>query len=171
MYTDVFVNSFVEAAQQPQPQQHDILIYPDLDNRQQVRRALLHSIDDIFQPLLPTDNPIQQEPVSLKKLRQGDCSWGTLKLILGWIIDTINMTIQLPPHRVEKLAEILASVPSTQRCTSVKKWHSILGKLRSMALALPGSRNIFSTMQDALSAKTGGQVALNKGVHNALADF
>jgi hypothetical protein len=109
--------------------------------------------------------------VSLKKLREGDCSWGTLKLILGWIINTINMTIQLPPHRVEQLAEILASIPSTHRCTSVKKWHSILGELRSMALALPVSRNIFSTMQHALSAKTGGRVALNKGVHDALDEF
>jgi hypothetical protein len=40
-----------------------------------------------------------------------------------------------------------------------------------MSLALPGSRNIFSTMQQALSAKTGGQVALNKGVHDALDNF
>jgi hypothetical protein len=90
---------------------------------------------------------------------------------LGWIIDTINMTIQLPPHRVARLAEILASIPPTQRRTSVKKWHSVLGELRSMALALPGSRNIFSTMQHALSAKTGGRVALSKGVHDALDDF
>ena len=109
--------------------------------------------------------------MSLKKLHEGDCSWGTLKLILGWIIDTINMTIQLPPHRVARLAEILASIPPTQRRTSVKKWHSVLGELRSMALALPGSRNIFSTMQHALSAKTGGRVALSKGVHDALDDF
>ena len=105
------VDNFVGAAQQPQPQQHDIPIYPDLDNRRRVRRALLHSIDDVFQPLLPTDNPIRQEPVSLKKLCQGDCSWRTLKLILGWIIDTINMTIQLPPHCVEQLEEILALHP------------------------------------------------------------
>jgi hypothetical protein len=74
----------------------------------------------------------------MKKLREGDCSFGTLKLILGWIIDTINMTIQLPQHRVDRLAEILNSIPATQRRTSVKKWYSILGELRSMALALPG---------------------------------
>jgi hypothetical protein len=110
--------------------------------------------------------------VSLKKLREGDCSWGTLKLTLGWIINTINMTIQLPPHCVEQLAEIFASIPSTQRRTSVKKSHSILGELlRSMTLALPESRNIFSMMQHALSAKTGGRVALNKGVHDALDEF
>ena len=159
-YADVFVDDFIGAAQ-------DL----DLNNRQRVRKALLHSIDDVFQPLLPNDNPTRQEPVSMKKLREGDCSFGTLKLILGWIIDTINMTIQLPQYRVDRLAEILNSIPATQRRTSVKKWYSILGELRSMALALPGSRNIFSTMQHALTNKAKGRIALNKEVHNALDDF
>ena len=81
------------------------------------------------------------------------------------------MTIQLPPHRVDRLAEILASIPPTQRRTSVKKWHPILGELRSMALALPGSRNIFSTMQHALATKVNGRIALKKEVHDALEDF
>jgi hypothetical protein len=80
-------------------------------------------------------------------------------------------TIQLPQHRVDRLAEILNSIPTTQRRTSVKKWYSILGELRSMALALPGSRNIFSTMQHALTNKAKGQIALKKEVHNALDDF
>ena len=66
--------------------------------------------------------------------------------MLGWIIDTMLMTIHLPPHRVERLAEILAIIPSTQKRTSLKKWHKVLGKLRSMALALPGARNMFSHM-------------------------
>ncbi len=39
-----------------------------------------------------------------------------------------------------------------------------------MALALPGSRNIFSTMQHALATKDKGQIALKKEVHDALDD-
>ena len=31
------------------------------------------------------------------------------------------------------------------------QWHSVLGELRSMAIALPGSRNMFSRLQKALS--------------------
>ena len=107
----------------------------------------------------------------MKKLLEGDCSWGTIKLILGWIIDTNNLTIRLPPHRILRLAELLASVPRSQHRTSIKKWHAILGELRSMALALPGARNIFSTMQNALTLKKRGRVALHKGVHDALDDF
>jgi hypothetical protein len=40
-----------------------------------------------------------------------------------------------------------------------------------MSLALPGLRNIFSTMQNVLASKTGGRLALDKGVHHALEDF
>ena len=157
-YIDVFVDDFIGLAQHQ-------------SNCRRVRRILLTAIDDVFRPNDHNDSPARREPVSLKKLRQGDCSWGTIKLVLGWIIDTINMTIHLPSHRVERLAEILASVPVTQKRTSVKKWHQLLGELRSMSLALPGSRNIFSTMQNALTLSSGSRVALNKGVHDALNDF
>ena len=75
------------------------------------------------------------------------------------------MTIELPPHRLERLADILASIPPTQKRTSVKKWQTVLGELRSMSLALPGSRNIFSQMQNALSTPTKTRIALKKGVH------
>eukprot|EP00804_Cyclotella_cryptica_P015216 CCRYP_000734-RA/>CCRYP_000734-RA protein AED:0.45 eAED:0.45 QI:0/0/0/1/0/0/2/0/162 len=40
-----------------------------------------------------------------------------------------------------------------------------------MSLALPGSGNIFSSMQNALSNMSGTRVTLNKGVHHALEDF
>ena len=92
---------------------------------------MLHAIDSIIRPLSPDDNPHRREPVSLKKLRQGDCSWSTLKVMLGWIIDTVSMTVHLPPHRAERLAEILASIPITQKRTSVRKWHNVLGELNS----------------------------------------
>ena len=76
-----------------------------------------------------------------------------MKLVLGWIIGTEAMTIHLPPHRVERLADVLASIPITQKRTSVKKWHKVLGELRSMALALPGARNLFSQMQHTFTSK------------------
>ena len=107
----------------------------------------------------------------MKKLLQGDCTWSTVKLVLGWIIDTLNMTIQLPQHRIDRLWEILNSIPQHQKRTSVKKWHQILGELRSMSIALPGSRNMFGRLQNALSLQSKSRVTLNKGVHQALDDF
>jgi hypothetical protein len=40
-----------------------------------------------------------------------------------------------------------------------------------MSLALPGLCNIFSTMLNTLTLKTGGRLALDKGVHHAFEDF
>ena len=40
-----------------------------------------------------------------------------------------------------------------------------------MSLALPGSRHMFGRLQNALSDRIGGCIALNKGVHQALDDF
>mmetsp|Transcript_21332 Transcript_21332/g.32959 ORF Transcript_21332/g.32959 Transcript_21332/m.32959 type:complete len:780 (+) Transcript_21332:5035-7374(+) len=157
-YVDVFVDDFVALAQQS-------------GNSRRVRRTLLHAIDDVLRPIDKLDSPQRREPVSLKKLKQGDCSWGTIKNVLGWIVDTVAMTVHLPLHRAERLAEILASIPITQKRTSVKKWHKVLGELRSMSLALPGARHLFSHMQHALSTKIKTRVNLNRGVHDALQDF
>jgi hypothetical protein len=157
-YIDVFVDDFVALAQQR-------------GNSRRVRRTLLHAIDSVLRPLDAHDDATRREPVSMKKLLKGDCSWGTIKNVLGWIIDTVAMTVHLPLHRAERLAEILSSIPLSQKRTSVKKWHKVLGELRSMALALPGARHLFSHMQLALSNKICSRVNLTKGVHGALEDF
>jgi hypothetical protein len=157
-YIDVFVDDFIGLCQ-------------GHHNKSHVRQTLLHAVDAVFRPTDFHDGPYRREPVSLKKLHKGDVSWNTLKLVLGWIINTATMTIHLPPHRVERLGQILADIPPTQKRLSVKKWHKVLGELRSMSLALPGSRNLFSTMQNALSLKTKTRIALHKSVHASLDDF
>ena len=156
-YTDVYVDDFIPAAQRP--------------FLRRTRRALLHAIDLLIRPLDRFDNPARREPVSLKKLRQGDFSWSTIKTVLGWVVDTVSMTIHLPPHRVTRLWEILDSIPRHQRRTSVRKWYKVLGELRSMSVALPGSRNLFSRLQQGLRSKGGGRINLTKGTHQALDDF
>jgi hypothetical protein len=156
-YVDVFVDDFVSLGQSP--------------NTRRVRKTLLHSIDHVFRPVTDDDSPFRREPVSLKKLRKGDCSWDTVKLVLGWIVDTVSMTIHLPPHRIDRLWEILNSIPKSQKRTSMKKWHKVLGELRSMAIALPGARNMFGRLQSAIQPKSKTRVDLGKGVHQALDDF
>ena len=91
--------------------------------------------------------------------------------MLGWIVESINMTIALPPHRVARLKEIVHSIPRTQQRVGVDKWHWVLGELRSMAPALPGARGLFSQMQEALCHLKGKRVTLSPGVHEALDEF
>ena len=99
-------------------------------------------------------------------------SWNLVKQCLGWIIDTCAQTITLPQHRIHDLSTILASVPLHQTRISKKKWYHILGKFRSVSLALPGSRGLFSFMQEALlNTNMKHRLYLKKSVHEALQDF
>jgi hypothetical protein len=94
-YVDVFVDDFVGLAQK---------------HKQQVRCTLLEAVNEVFWPLSPSDPPKQQELVSIKNLLEGDGSWSTIKRVLGWILDMESLTICLPPHRVERLSEILDKI-------------------------------------------------------------
>ena len=97
-HVDVFVDDEIVAAQ---------------GNRHQLdraRRHLLHLNDNVFRPNDTLDSKARKEPVSRKKLQQGDACWSTYKTILGWDVDTLQQTIHLPPHRAERLLEILRSV-------------------------------------------------------------
>jgi hypothetical protein len=122
-------------------------------HRRHVKRALLATLDTVFRRLAPGDNPFHQEPASVKKMQKGDATWATHKVLLGWLVDTLKMTIELPPHRVKRLFEILDSVPPHQGRTSVKKWQKLLGEISSMVLAVPGGKGMFSILQSVLSKR------------------
>ena len=124
-------------------------------------------MDKAFRPLDPDDNPHRQEPASVKKLLKGDGRWDTRKIILGWILDTINGTIELPPHRVARLNAILASVTPKMKVIATQQWHKILGELRSMSIAIPGARGLFSLLQEAFRHVEADrpQIRLTKAVH------
>lgn len=141
--------------------------------RLQVKRALFHLLDLVFRELNPDDNSHRQEPASIKKLLKGDGTWATRKVVLGWLIDTVNGTIELPQHQVERLHETLASVQPQQRRVATSRWHQVLGELRSMAMAMPGARGLFGTLQEAFRHPKANQkrLRLHKHVHDFLDDW
>jgi hypothetical protein len=134
-FTDMYMDDFLVASQ---------LLGTDLD---QARSTLFEAIDAVLRPLLPTDNPHHKDPISIKKLLKGEAAWSTRKCILGWMIDTMAQTIELPSHRLARLHKILQSIPHSQHRTSQRKWQQLLGELRSMVLAIPGGRGLFSQLQ------------------------
>jgi hypothetical protein len=156
---DVYVDDFIALAQ------------GDATQLQQVRSRLLHSIDAVLRPNDERDTQYRAEPVSLKKLDKGDASWKTRHTILGWELDTMSNTITLPCHRKERLIEILDSIPAHKKRIGITKWHTVLGELRSMSLALPGARGLFSFLQTALQHQHGHRVPLTRDTHQALRDF
>ena len=160
---DVFVDDFIALAQGGPHQ------------RRHVRRTLMTAIDDVFRPLEPDDPPARTEPISVKKLLAGDGSWDTCKTILGWVIDSVAMTLTLPPRRLQRLADSLASILPTRKRLALPAFHQLLGELRSLSLALPGARGLFSHLQAALYRNHHkhklSRLRLSPGFHRALDDF
>lgn len=69
----------------------------------QARCHLLYAIDSVFWPNDEDNSNARQELSSLKKLWRGDATWSTQKKVLGWLLDTIELTMSLPMERVEKV--------------------------------------------------------------------
>ena len=85
----------------------------------------------------------------------------------------IAQTITLPAHRVERLHEILDDIKPGQRRVSIDLWHKVLGELRSMSIAIPGSKGLFSLLQEAFrhQEKDSNRLRLTRDVHSVLDDF
>lgn len=87
---------------------------------------------------------------------KGDAFWDTKKRILGWDIDTVASTLNLPVHRLDRLYMLLDMLrPPPKKRVFIKLWHQLLGELRSMAPALPGARGLFLVLQDAFGHPIG----------------
>lgn len=142
------------------------------NQRTNVLRATLHAIDEVFWPLSASDSPQRKEPASVKKMKKGDACWATRKRILGWDIDTESSTLHLPPHCFDRLREILTWLLPPNRRLSINKWHQVLGELRSMSPALPGTRGLlFSVLEVGLQHTEHNRVRLTPRIHDLAHDF
>lgn len=137
--------------------------------RRCVKRVLMHTIDEIFRPWDPSETA-HQEPMSVKKMKKGDASWQTRKQLLGWLIDTVEKTFLLPPHRMERLRVIFDELRDRRR-VALKQWHKVLGELRSMVMAIPGGRGLFSTLQSGLQHTDKHRVRISPVIRAQLEDF
>ena len=157
-YVDVYMDDFLCLAQG----------HPGL--RERVRSTVFKSIDDVLRPNCNTDSSHRLEPISLSKLAKGDAKWATRKILLGWIVDTVAETIELPEHRRIRLLEILTGLRERRR-VSLKDWHKSLGELRSMILAIPGGRGFFSTLQTGFTQSDRHRIRLHQPMRDAITDL
>ena len=142
----------------------------NVHRRRNHQRRLLHSIDAIFRPLQSHDPPSRKDPASHKKLKQGDAYCATRKIILGWTLDAVLSVIALPPHRHTRLLEIFQELRGKRRI-SIRQWQKVLGELRSMVLAIPGGRGLFSLLQTGFTFSEKNRIRLTRPILDQLADF
>jgi hypothetical protein len=112
-------------------------------------RATLHAIHSVFQPPSVTGTLGAKDPISEKKLIKGDGRWATKKEILGYWLDGVERTVQLPPDRAaDLLKEVRAILKKTR--VQLKRFRSIVGRLQHAARILPAARAFFTPLYNAL---------------------
>jgi hypothetical protein len=146
------------------------LVQGNRRRRRMVRRILMHAVEEVFSTPSYNDGPQHQSPLSIKKMKQGDASWETTKVVLGWLLDTVRQTIELPPHRVLRLQDIFDELRDARR-VSHRHWRQVLGELRSMLLAIPGGRGLFSILQTGFKFADRHRIRLDSHMHAQLDDF
>ena len=91
-------------------------------------------------------------------------------MILGWTLDTLRGTIELPAHRKLRLHDILTETLQ-RKCVSVQSWQKLLGELRSMIIGIPGGQGLFSQLQVALQRQSHHRVRIHKEAKACLQDL
>lgn len=121
----------------------------------------------MFLPAKVTGNH-GDEPISIKKLQQGDGLWDTRKEILGWLFDGI----QLPEAKVESL---LTELHQTARCKSMnyKQFEKLHGKLWHACIGIPAGRSLMGPIDNALMRANRKPVDIvkNQLLRDTLSDF
>jgi hypothetical protein len=97
-------------------------------------RCILKGINDLFPPPSVSGSNTGP-PISPKKLEE-EGPWETRKEILGWVLDGIARTIQLPTKKCDKLINQLRKL-ATQKKIKNKDLESIKGKLQFASIGMP----------------------------------
>ena len=147
-YTDVFMDDFIQLGQGGR------------ERMLAIRRMLLNAVDQIL-AMPDVSEEGRHEAMSLKKLLQGDGSWHTRKHLLGWIVDSLRQTLELSARRKLELAKIFSSLCQAKR-VSHKRWERLLGKLRWLATAIPGSQGLLGALQLALNRSSGNRIRITR---------
>jgi hypothetical protein len=155
--TDIFMDNFIQVGQ------------GGAKPMCALQNHLLVAVDNVL-ATPRAHEPHWNEAISIKKPLQEDGSWGTCKVVLGWLIDTVRQTIELPLHCKIVLVEIFQDLASTHRVTH-KKYQSILRKLRFVSSAIPDLVGLFSALQLAHNHSTANRVRITALLHSHIATF
>lgn len=102
-------------------------------------RALLHAIHEIF-PRPRDTGDAGEDPISQKKLLQDkEGVWAVRQEILGWVMDGLHRTIQLPEKKVGRINDMITVALRNRHCQSTE-FQSLVGKLTHAAMGIPAGK-------------------------------
>jgi hypothetical protein len=136
-----------------------------------IGRAAIHGIHAMFPPTSITGHTGGKEPISQKKLTQGDGNFETTKDMIGFRFDDNKRTIRLPAKKalayVKEIHKVLR-----WKTVPLKTLQMLVGKLRHASVILPAAKGLFTLLNRAMcgNPKTVGVGSLSE-VRAALKDL
>ncbi len=110
-----------------------------------IRRAAIHGIHSLFPPTSVTNHVGGKEPISLKKLAQGDGDFETTKDMIGFRFDGIKRTIRLPAEKAKAYVKEVHKV-LCRTIVPLKTLQVLVGKLRHASVILPAAKGFFTPL-------------------------
>ena len=138
------------------------------EHLRQFAKAIIHGIHSVFPPPEVTLHA-GEDPISQKKLHEGEGTWDTTKELLGWIIDGANYTIHLEQSRCKAIASLITRVAYQKKCP-LQKFQKVAGKLQHASFAIPGGKGLFSPIYRALRG-TPPYITITPLLKSALLDW
>ena len=154
---EVFVDDFIGATNNTSP-----------EHLEHFSRAMLFGVHSVFPPPAITGHQ-GEDPISQKKLSQGEGTWRHTKEILGWLVDGAAFTIQLLPDKCTTMAKLIKKLCKQSHCT-LHTFQELAGKLQHASFGIPGGKGLFSPIYRALQTKT-ETVTLTPYLKSALRDW
>jgi hypothetical protein len=139
----VYVDNFCNAAMQSRDGSHVL----------RIRRALIHGVHAVFPEPAVTGHQNRKDPLSKKKLKQGDRNFVSTKDMIGFIFDGIKQTIQLPPVKAKAFICETHRILH-QKSVPLKDLQTMVGKLRHASIILPAASGFFTPINAGMKIET-----------------
>ena len=115
----------------------------DVEKLRHLTRGIMHGIHSVFPPPEITNDGLG-DPISIKKLDQGEGLWEFRKEVLGWVFDGATRCISLPDDKREKIDDTLKSMLKRKSRVLFKDFEKVVGKLRHAAIGIPAGKGLFN---------------------------
>jgi hypothetical protein len=103
-----------------------------------IPRASIHGIHALFPPTFITGHVDGKEPISQKKLAQGDGNFETTKEMIGFQFDGIKRKVRLPMEKAKAYVKEIHTV-LRRKTVPLKTLQMLVGKLRHALVILPAA--------------------------------
>ena len=139
---EVYVDDFVS-----------LVIPTSREQLRHVSTGIMTGIHDVF----PADDDDSNDPISEKKLKQGDGRYATKKIILGFEFDGVNKTLWLEEAKRAHLLTVLQGWIRSSKAGMMgipfKEFESVIAKVRHAFTAIPAGRGLLTPCNKMLRTK------------------